>query len=154
MINRYLAQLFDRDIRKLRSEIEKYESEAALWPVVPGTINSGGHLCQHLIGNLRTYVGLALGGVPYQRDREAEFTQRVFDKTQLLGELDRLADIVEASIENLTDQDLQAEFPRDILDMLPEQNVELVLLHLLAHLSYHTGQVNYHRRWISSQGVQ
>jgi hypothetical protein len=146
-----LARLFIRDIKRLRNEIESYESDEALWPVMTGTSNSGGHLCQHLIGNLRTYLGLALGNVPYQRDREAEFTRRVFDRVQMLEQLDVLAGIVHGSFEKLTDQDLQTEYPRDILDMFPEQDVELVLLHLLAHLSYHTGQINYHRRWVTAQ---
>lgn len=141
--------LFGRDIKRLQSEAGQYTSEEALWTQLPGTINPGGNLCQHLIGNLRTYVGLALGGYAYTRDRDAEFSQRTFSQKQLLAELDTLYDVVIGTLEGLDAQRMQEPYPRDVLDMFPNQTVELVLTHLLAHLSWHLGHINYHRRWIT-----
>jgi hypothetical protein len=141
--------LYARDLKKLRAEIQQYPSEESMWVQLPGTVNTGGNLGQHLIGNLRTYVGLTLGGFTYVRNRDAEFNDRIFTQNQLLDELDILAQIVSDTLGNLTSEQLHSEFPRDVLDMFPEQNVSLILTHLLAHLSYHTGQINYHRRWVS-----
>lgn len=141
--------LYSRDIKKLRAEMEGYASENAMWAQLPGTTNSAGNLCQHLIGNLRTFVGLALGGYAYTRNREAEFGSRNFSKQQLLAELDQLHDIVIATLETLDDERMHSEYPRQVLDMFPEQSIGLVLTHLVAHLSYHLGQINYHRRWIT-----
>ncbi|MCF2494577.1 DUF1572 family protein [Dyadobacter chenhuakuii] len=145
-----LVQLFERDLKKLRDEIQQYPSDDSLWVRLPGTINTGGNLCQHLIGNLRTYVGLALGQVHYVRNRDAEFTERLFTQTELLVELDELLPIVVKSVESLSDAQLGAEYPRNVLDMFANQTTALVLTHLLTHLSYHLGQINYHRRWIST----
>lgn len=141
--------LFSRDLKKLRKEIEQYRSEDALWVRLPGTINPGGNLCQHLIGNLRTYVGLTLGGYAYVRNRDAEFNERTFTQMQMLAELDQLHDIVIDTLTTLDEAKLDEEYPRQVLDMFPEQPVRLVLTHLLAHLSWHLGHLNYHRRWIT-----
>ncbi|WP_026632880.1 DUF1572 family protein [Dyadobacter alkalitolerans] len=145
-----LVQLFERDLKKLRDEIQLYPSDNSLWVQLPGTINTGGNLCQHLIGNLRTYVGLALGQVHYVRNRDAEFTERLFTQTALLDELNQLLPIVVKSVGSLSEAQLEAEYPRTVLDMFTNQTTALVLTHLLTHLSYHLGQINYHRRWIST----
>lgn len=149
MENEIILQLFKRDLTKLRNEIEMYPSDESLWMRLPGTINSGGNLCQHLIGNLRTYVGLTLGNVSYVRDRDAEFALRMFTQTELLAEVENLLTIVMESVAGLSENQLKAEFPRAVLDMFPEQSTALILMHLLTHLSYHLGQINYHRRWVS-----
>lgn len=143
--------LFSRDLQKLRKEIEQYHSETALWMQLPGTINPGGNLCQHLIGNLRTYVGLTLGGHAYVRDREAEFSQRRFTQMQMLAELDTLHEIVIATLAALDEQRMDEAYPREVVNLFPDQSVRLVLTHLLAHLSWHLGHINYHRRWVTQQ---
>jgi hypothetical protein len=144
--------LYNRDLRKLHAEVEQYASDELLWKVLPGTINSAGNLTQHLIGNLRTYIGLALGGHPYVRNRNSEFADRLFTQTTLLNELVSLQQIVSDSIGKLTPQKLVSEYPRSVLDMFPEQSISFMLTHILAHLSYHLGQINYHRRWITASG--
>ena len=63
-----LNALFTRDLIKLKDEIALYRDDDALWSVKEGISNSGGNLCLHLIGNLRTYIGKTLGGVYYERD--------------------------------------------------------------------------------------
>ena len=78
------AFLYQRDLNRLKKEISDYLTEEAMWVKLPGTINSGGNICQHLIGNLRTYIGLEIGGFPYVRDRESEFNLRLFTKSELL----------------------------------------------------------------------
>lgn len=149
MDRQIFVTLFSRDLKKLRKEIEQYRSEDALWVQLPGTINPGGNLCQHLIGNLRTYVGLTLGGYAYVRNRDAEFSERTFTQMQMLAELDQLHDIVIDTLTKLDEAKMNEEYPRQVLDMFPEQPVRLILTHLLAHLSWHLGHLNYHRRWIS-----
>ena len=142
--------LFNREIRKLQNEVEAYPNDDQMWAVVPGTINSGGNLVQHLIGNLRTYIGLTLGNVPYVRNRDAEFGDRLFTREGFLLELNCLAEITEMSLNRLSDEDLKKEYSKDVLAMFPDQTVGIVLTHLLIHLGYHMGQINYHRRFTAS----
>lgn len=142
--------LFNREIKKLQNEVEAYLNDDQMWAVVPGTINSGGNLVQHLIGNLRTYIGLTLGNVPYVRNRDAEFGERLFTKESFLAELNVLAEITESSLNRLSDEDLRREYSKDVLAMFQDQTVGIVLTHLLIHLGYHMGQINYHRRFTAS----
>jgi hypothetical protein len=146
--------LYGRDLKRLYSEIEKYASDDMLWLVLPGTINSGGNICQHLIGNLRTYVGLTLGNFPYIRDRQAEFGKRLFTKSELLEEVSFLSKVITDTLEKLTIEELETDYPRAVLDLFPVQTTRLILVHLSAHLGYHTGQLNYHRRYFTEKENQ
>ena len=150
MGNEIIVQLFERDLKKLRDEIAAYPSEDSLWAPLPGTINTGGNLCQHLIGNQRTYVGLTLGNVGYVRNRDAEFAARYFTQNELVAEVENVSEIVIRSINTLSENQLKAEYPREVLDMFVSQSIELILTHLSTHLAYHLGQINYHRRWVST----
>ena len=150
MNNIEYVKLFNRELNKLRNEIAGYSQEDKMWIVLPGTINSGGNLAQHLIGNLRTYIGLTLGNEPYIRNRVAEFGERLFTQESLLTEIDILQEIVHSTIEKLSDEELQKEYSHEVLTIFPEQSVSFVLTHLLMHLSYHTGQINYHRRFTNT----
>lgn len=138
--------LFRREVQRLIDEVSLYPSPDALW-VRQGIIaNSAGHLSQHLIGNLKTYVVQQLGGVPYARNREAEFGQRYLEQEAILKTLTELSQQLESTLTALSDEQLQETYPPAILQIHPQQTVGCVLIHLLAHLSYHTGQINYHRR--------
>ncbi|MBE9463008.1 DUF1572 family protein [Dyadobacter subterraneus] len=145
--------LYQRDLKKLKAEIIAYSDEDSLWIKIPGTLNSGGNLCQHLIGNLRTYIGLELGHFPYIRDREAEFSSRLFSQSQLIKEVDYLLEIIPESLSQISDEALSTEYSQETLSIAESQSIGLVLTHLSMHLAYHTGQVNYHRR-ISNEKLQ
>jgi len=138
--------LFRREMQRLIDEVRLYPSPDALW-VRQGIIaNSAGHLSQHLIGNLKTYIVQQLGGVPYLRNREAEFGRRYLEQEALLKTLAELSQQLESTLTALSDQQLQEAYTPAILQIHPQQTVSCVLTHLLTHLSYHTGQINYHRR--------
>ena len=145
--------LYQRDLKKLKAEIIAYSDEDSLWIKIPGTLNSGGNLCQHLIGNLRTYIGLELGHFPYIRDREAEFSSRLFSQSHLIKEVEYLLEIIPESLSQISDEALSTEYSQKILSIAESQSVGLVLTHLSMHLAYHTGQINYHRR-ISNEKLQ
>jgi hypothetical protein len=56
------------------------------------------------------------------------------------------------ALKNLDPALLQAEFPKEIGGV--KRDTAFVLLHLLGHFSYHLGQINYHRRMVSSPESQ
>jgi len=147
----YYTILFSRDIDRLINEVKEYTDEDLLWQVLPGTTNSAGHLVQHLIGNLKTYIGNPFGNIHYIRDREAEFSQRLFNREEFVITLEELADTLAYSLSKIPNEAMDAVYPREILSIHPDQTIEYVLVHLLAHLSYHTGQINYARRFFSKK---
>ena len=69
-----LKSLYNRDLNKLKFEIESYKDERSIWAVDKTISNSAGNLCLHLVGNLNAYIGAELGKTSYVRNRDLEFS--------------------------------------------------------------------------------
>jgi uncharacterized damage-inducible protein DinB len=147
MLSDVLIQIYERDLSKLKEEIEEYRNDADLWKTVDGIANSGGNLCLHVTGGLQYLIGAVLGGTGFVRDREAEFAVKNVPREQLLGRIDATIDAVTSTIAKLTAADMEKTYPLNILDY--PTTTEFFLTHLTTHLNYHLGQVNYHRRLLS-----
>ncbi len=143
MINT-LKSLFKRDLEKLKTEIEQYSSEENLWRTDKCIANSAGNLCLHLIGNLNAFIGAGLAKTSYVRQRDLEFSSTSIPRTTLLRQIDETIVVVEKGLNNVTADQLSGNFPIVIWDQ--PTGMEFTLVHLLSHLNYHLGQVNYHRR--------
>ncbi len=144
MLLTVLQSLFKRDLDKLASEIDAYASEQQLW-VVDGQIpNSGGTLCLHLIGNLNAFIGAELGNTGYIRQRELEFSLKNVPKADLLKQIKATQQMVAHTLGKIPEDTLDKEYP--IVVFKEPMTTGYFLTHLATHLSYHLGQVNYHRR--------
>ena len=139
-----LIKIFKRDLNKLKIEIESYSKENNLWKVEKGISNSAGNLCLHIIGNLNTFIGAEFGGTDYIRQRDLEFSLKDVPRTELIKQIEETTIIVEKAIERLTEEDFMKEYSRRVFE--DKMTTEFFLIHLTAHLSYHLGQINYHRR--------
>ncbi len=139
-----ITKIFAREIDRLSSEIEQYQKETSLWIVTDTIANSAGTLCLHLIGNLNHFIGKHLGNTDYVRQRDLEFSMRNVPKETLLAEIASVKEIVLTAFANFPEEKLQEDYPIEKDGIIP--SYELMLLHLLWHLSYHVGQINYHRR--------
>ena len=144
MIIDTLQTLFSRDLDKLQSEIELYKNEAKLWYFEKSIANSGGNLCLHLIGNLTTYIGVGIGKMNYTRQRDLEFSLKDIPRAELIKKIEETKIIVKNSLNNLSGNQMEDDFPMMIWEK--PMSVEYALLHLATHLNYHLGQINYHRR--------
>jgi uncharacterized damage-inducible protein DinB len=146
MLTQTLKTLFRRELEKLKREIELYKVEDRLWIVEKGITNSAGNLCLHLIGNLNNYIGKELGGTGYIRNRELEFSQKNIPRNELLKKIEDTILVVEKALDTLTIQQLDEDYPVPVFDY--KMSTGFFLVHLIAHLTYHLGQINYHRRLI------
>ena len=144
MIIETLKILFARDLKRLRNEIELYNNEDNLWEIEKNITNSAGNLCLHLIGNLNTYIGREIGETDYIRNRELEFSLKHIPKADLLKNIDETILVIDSALNKITQEDLIKEYPVVVFDT--PTSTEHLLLHLSTHLSYHLGQINYHRR--------
>jgi len=143
-LNDTLIKIYDRDILKLREEVEKYGDEADLWLKHCDQPNSGGTLALHLCGNLRYFIGAILGNSGYVRDRDAEFAMQNVPRVEILTAIDETREVVSATLTKLTDDGFAKTYPIEALGY--SMTTEYFLVHLASHLSYHLGQINYHRR--------
>ena len=139
-----LKILFERDLKRLKNEIDLYDNENNLWEIEKNITNSAGNLCLHIIGNLNTQIGKEIGKTDYIRNRELEFSLKHISKVQLLKNIDKTILVIDSALNKLTQEDLIKEYPVIVFDTAT--STEYLLLHLTTHLSYHIGQINYHRR--------
>jgi uncharacterized damage-inducible protein DinB len=144
MLTATLKKLFLRDLANLKSEIESYKAENNIWRTDKEILNSGGNLCLHLVGNLKAYIGVGLAKTSYVRQRDLEFSLKNIPKAELIRQIEETIQVVEAGLSSLTEDQMHEDFPIVIWDKPTEMGYSLV--HLLTHLNYHLGQVNYHRR--------
>ena len=137
-------KLFIRDLNKLKEEIKSYNSEQNIWKIDGKIANTAGNLCLHLVGNLNTYIGKELGGTGYVRNRDLEFSQKDVSQKELVRKIEQTIQVVDQSLSKLTDAALQEEYPQLVYET--KSTTGFMLGSLLAHLGYHLGQINYHRR--------
>ena len=148
MITDTLKLLYSRDLAKLKQEIELYTNEENIWRIDKNILNSAGNLCLHLVGNLNAFIGAELGGTGYIRNRPEEFSLKNIPRQELVSKIDNTIDVVEKTLSMLTEEQLRSEYPQIVLD--GKFSTEYFLVHLVMHLSYHLGQVNYHRRLLDN----
>ena len=142
-----IIKLMDRDLNKLETEIKLYPSNEALWQVSSGITNSGGNLCLHLCGNLQHFIGAILGNTGYVRNRENEFAAKGLTISELVKEIQQTIIAVRSTLEKLNPSLLTQDYPTKVFDY--NMNTMHFLIHLTAHLEYHLGQINYHRRLLA-----
>jgi hypothetical protein len=146
-----LMCLFDRELSLLERELTLYPTDDSLWKLVPGLSNSGGNLAMHLLGNLRHFIGSQLGNTGYVRTRELEFATRSGTREALLQEVRITAQEVRDTLTRLDPRRLAEPFPIVVGPGRPLTS--LFLLHLMTHLGFHLGQLDYHRRVITGEST-
>ena len=144
MLVETLKSLFNRDLNKLKVEIESYQNENQLWVIDKNISNSGGNLCLHLIGNINTYIGAEIGKTGYVRNRPLEFSLKDISKSELIRKIEETILVVNNTLDLLTEEDLNTIYPQIVFEK--EMTTGFFFVHLSTHLAYHLGQINYHRR--------
>jgi hypothetical protein len=147
----HATKLLLRELDALSREIALFPDDASLWQTVPGITNSAGNLACHLTGNLRHFVGKMLGGEPYVRDRDAEFSRRSGTREELLAEIRKTAEVVQKVLSEIPEDRLTEDFPEPLMGM--NIRTDLFLLHLCVHAGFHLGQAGYVRRMVTGDAV-
>ena len=102
-----------------------------------------------MAGNLQHFVGAVLGNSGYRRDRAAEFSRRGVSRADLLDEIDAAAEAVERGMNAISDDAMADSYPESIAGRSVATGDYLA--HLAAHLAYHLGQLDYHRRVVTGE---
>ncbi len=144
-------KLLRRELAAVRRSVEAYADERLMWAERPGLPNTGGNLGLHLAGNLQHYFGTVLGKSGYVRDRDSEFSRRDVPRAEIINELDAAAVAIDAGMRALNAEKLAQPYPEQVGGRTI-QTQEFVV-HLLSHLAYHLGQLDYHRRVVTGDGA-
>ncbi len=140
-----LIKSYQKSFNQLKNEIGLFrENEDSLWDLTDGVTNTSGNLCLHLCGNLKHFIGAILGQSGYERNRPEEFSAIGYSVDDLLANISDTENIVLSTIKNLSEEELNTIYPKEIGGN--SYTAYEFLLHLHAHLHYHLGQINYLRR--------
>ena len=141
-----ITTFFERDLDKLKEEINLFKNEDDIWKIKQGITNPAGNLVTHLLGNLNHFIGKTLGHTDYVRKRDEEFSVKNTPREKLISDINSLKETIKNTLSHLSEEDLEKEFPVKIQEQtFTTQNM---LIYLLAHFNYHLGQVNYLRRML------
>ena len=141
-----ISKVILRDLDTLEKEISLYPTTESIW-IVKGEIkNSAGNLALHLCGNLQHYIGARLGNTGYVRDRPKEFSLKNISAKDLVLEIIKTKEAIKFTFPKIDPTTLEKEYPEKVFT--DPMTTQYFLIHLSAHLGYHLGQVNYHRRLI------
>jgi uncharacterized damage-inducible protein DinB len=88
-----------------------------------------------------------LGGIPYTRDRDSEFTRRGLSRLELTSELAAALAVVHDVLPRLTSEQLDAQWPE--MPAPVPVTTRRFLLHLCTHAAFHVGQAGYIRRVVT-----
>lgn len=118
-------------------------TEKQLWDRPNNNSLSVGNQILHLEGNIRQWALHGLGGMQDVRNRDAEFAASGgISSVKLLARLEEVIEDARLVVSDLTEADL-----------VEERNVQayrhdgaFILLHVIEHLSYHTGQIIFYTK--------
>ncbi len=145
-----IAKVINRHLNQLKDDIGGYDSESDLWIKQGEIANSAGNLCLHICGNLQYFIGTNLGHTGYVRKRDEEFSKTNVPRKELLALIETTQKAVNDTLEQFDESTLKENYPVQVF--AEPMTTEYFLIHLTAHLAYHLGQVNYHRRLLAPKG--
>lgn len=131
-------------LNALAEEISLYKNEEDIWKLSGSISNTPGNLCLHLCGNLKHFYGAIIGNTGFIRERDLEFSKKNVSKAELIKEIEETKNMMEKIFDGLKAEDINKVYPDDKFG----ENVTygFIFSRLISHLSYHIGQINYHRR--------
>ena len=135
------AYRMDESMRMISKSLDLADDQD-IWNKPNPSSNSVGNLMLHLCGNITQYVISSLGHNEDMRDRDLEFsTEGGLTKKELIAKLEHVITQAKEVISGTSQEELIRI--RDV------QGFSLsgigIVLHVVEHLSYHTGQIAY---WI------
>lgn len=147
MLKETFIFLFERDLNKVIDEIKLYKSDNDLWKMENEIPNSAGNLALHLVGNINHYFGTNLGNTGYIRERDLEFSDKNVSREIIVEKLENTIEVLRTTLQNLPEERFAEIYPEELNG--GERVTFGVVVHMLSHLNYHLGQINYHRRLLS-----
>ncbi len=143
LVREVRRRLMEENVPRIKKCLSELTTEE-IWYRPNENSNSVGNLVLHLCGNVRQWLLSGLGGYTDNRRRQQEFDEKgPFPTSILLRHLDELMEEVDKVLNRVTSEQLL--LPVEIQGFM-ETGVS-VLVHVIEHFSYHTGQITYYVKW-------
>jgi uncharacterized damage-inducible protein DinB len=143
LVREVRRRLVEESVPRIKKCLAELTTEE-IWYRPNENSNSVGNLVLHLCGNVRQWLLGGLGGYTDNRNRQQEFDERgPFPTSVLVRHLDELVEEVEKVLHKLNVEKILQ--PVEIQGF--KENGVSVLVHVVEHFSYHTGQITYYVKW-------
>ena len=140
------SKVFDRIISTI-----KQLNDEQIWYSPSSRSNSVGIIIQHLTGNLNQWIGDAVGGYAYKRNRPSEFKdENRLSKDEILKSFSELGAKIQEIIKKLPKEELLS--PRRIQGY--DMTVLSALYSAITHLELHAGQISYITKLILNENYK
>jgi uncharacterized damage-inducible protein DinB len=149
IVNQFKHRVFKESYPRIFTCLEMLDEEQ-IWSSPAGNIPCIGNLIIHLCGNGRQWILSALGGIPDNRDRDSEFIiHRNIKKSDLVFLLENLRVNLTETLDYLEDEHLNRAYS---IQALQETGFS-ILIHVIEHFSYHTGQITTLTKLLTNQST-
>lgn len=146
---RYSADKLTQFTDRIEACLNKL-TEDQIWARGCENENAVGNLVLHLAGNVRQWIVSHIGGVPFERDRDAEFAARGgTTKAELSGRLRRTVGEATQIISRLTTTQLMRTYE---IQKYEVSGLEAVY-HVVEHFAEHTGQIIFATKMLTSEDL-
>lgn len=133
----FIRRVYDESIQRINKCLDQL-SENEVWMKPNNHVNSVGNLIIHLIGNAHQWIGSGIAGQTDHRNRELEFAAiSRCPKMELKNRLIDLQGEISKVLDHLTEEEL---FRKRKVQVFEETGFS-ILIHVIEHFSYHTGQI-------------
>ncbi len=134
---------------QIRAAVDTF-TEEQLWWRPNEESNSVGNIVLHLTGSLNHFLNRNIGGIEYNRDREAEFAERrAIPKGEVMAMFDEMVSRAERTFDGLT--------PERLNDPSPEPKMYNIvfedLLAVATHIANHTGQIVWIAKMLHGEAI-
>lgn len=139
LIKESCRRLFDESHARIQQCVELLSEEEIWYRPNTHTISIG-NLVLHLSGNIRQWIVSGLGDAPDVRQRDAEFSEPgPIPTAELFAGLDATMCEAKTALDALDPTRLL----RGIIVQGQQETGLTILVHVVEHASYHTGQITY-----------
>ena len=152
-LNNYLDRIEDLH-HQISGLLAELPAEALNWRPIEGkdnhVTNSLAVLTAHIAGAEHFWIAEAIGGRPETRDRDAEFATVTTSATELIQQLETIAQETREVFSTLSESDLNGT--RQVRDRTVP--VRWCILHVIDHTSLHLGhmQITY-QLWMGGKSI-
>jgi uncharacterized damage-inducible protein DinB len=137
LIREFRRRVWEESLPRILQCLDQL-SEEEIWYRPNENSNSIGNLVWHLEGNARQWIRNGLGGEKDERDRVSEFDRdRREGAEDLKKRLTRLQAELDPVLEKVSPHELTRSRPVQVY----EESGMSILIHVIEHFSYHTGQI-------------
>jgi hypothetical protein len=129
-----IAKVFPAQIRVAVEPL----TEEQIWWRPNESSNSIGNIVLHLTGSLNHFLNFKLGGIPYERNRAAEFAERRnIPKAELMKAFEDMVVNAEQTLSSLRPETLGSPSPVQELYRITFED----LIAIATHVANHAGQI-------------